>query len=415
MISRAEAKELIKKYIAVNSPIQTGATLGTIRPNTTFNVYNIPIEYLVPNVMNDRIAMRIREYEVQNSGELSFDNETDIEYVYKTIEDENKNENQHTLEDLAKKGQEEFGVITCDGIVVSGNRRVTLLRKLWQGEAHNYNQLCDKFKCFKCIVLDETYTKKEILALETITQMGKDKQVDYNRINLYIKVDNLFKAGYGYKQIKDYMGMKKESDVKDMHDLYKFMCEYLETIGKANHFSLLDGLEDQMKNTLAFFKKLDNKRYDADWDYDDNDVNDFKLVCYDYLRAHYEGKEYRDVLLGKVNKYKGNGVFTNKKIWERFLTRHNKIIEAHEDKLITENDWKTLGKTQFKSTLSSAEHDLKEILQNKNAKDIISAIDQKVDSLENLIDKCNELDEEDVEKLKNINKRIYYIFKDFKD
>ena len=108
MITRIEAKELIKKYMAANTPIQTGATLGTIRPNTTFDVYNIPIEYLVPNVMNDRIAMRIREYEEENNRKLSFENETDIEYIYKTIEDENKSDNQHTLEDLAKKGQEEF-------------------------------------------------------------------------------------------------------------------------------------------------------------------------------------------------------------------------------------------------------------------------------------------------------------------
>ena len=73
-----------------------------------------------------------------------------------------------------------------------------------------------------------------------------------------------------------------------------------------------------------------------------------------------------------------------------------------------------LGKTQFKSILSDAEHDLKDILQNKNAKDLISAIDQKVDSLETLIDACNELDEEDVEKLQSINKRIYNIFREFK-
>lgn len=415
MISRIEAKELIKRYITANEPIQTGATLGAIRPNTTFNVYNIPIEFLVPNVMNDRIAMRIREYEEENNRKLNFENETDIEYIYKTLEDENQSDNQHTLEDLAKKGQEEFGVITCDGIVVSGNRRVTLLRKLWQGEASKYHQPFDKFKCLKCIVLDDTYTEKEILALETITQMGKDKQVDYNRINLYIKVDNLFKAGYGYKQIRDYMGIKKESEVKEMHDLYKFMCEYLENIGKANYFSLLDGLEDQIMKTSTFFKKLDNKTYDADWEYDDNDVNEFKLVCYDYLRAHYEGKEYRDVLLGKVNKNKGNGVFTNKKVWARFLKRHNDTIEAHEEKLITEEDWKMLGKSQFKSILNSAKNDLNDILQNKNAKDLIFAIDQKVDSLETIIESFDELDKDDVEKLKKINKRIYNICREFRN
>ena len=414
MITRIEAKKLIFKYIQTNEPVQTGASLGTIRPGKKYDVYNIPLAYLVPNVLNDRIAMRIREYESEIGRKLSFDIEEDIEYVYKTIFDENKKENEHTLRDLALKGQEENAVITCDGIVVSGNRRLTLLRKLYNGEVNNLNRPTDEFGFLKCIVLDESFTTKEVQALETITQMGKDKQVDYNRINLYIKVDNLANAGYNYNKIKEYMGLKNEKEASQMHELYKFMCQYLENIGKLNHFSLLDGLEDQMIKTYTFFKHLDNKAYDANWDYTENDVADFKMVCYDYLRAHYEGKEYRDVLLGKVNKNKGDGVFTDQSVWKKFLERHNNIIDSHVERLITEDDWKNLGSNQFASNLASASKSLYDIHQNKSAKDLIDVIDQKVNMLETIVLNLNELDSTDLDTLKNINKRIYNLCKDFK-
>lgn len=59
-ITREEAREKIKKIISEQTPIKTGQTLP-IRSGTTFNVYLIPIEYLAPNVLNDRITWKIRE------------------------------------------------------------------------------------------------------------------------------------------------------------------------------------------------------------------------------------------------------------------------------------------------------------------------------------------------------------------
>ncbi len=290
MITRAEAKKRIQDVINNNDPVLTGVSLGALKPNQKHDVYNIPLDLLVPNVLNDRIAMHIKEYEQEIGRKLDFENIEDIEYVFEKIENINKNENKRTLEDLAKKGQEDYAVITSNGIVVSGNRRTTLLRKLSKGEASKYNRLCDEFNFLKCIVLDDSYTDKDIMKLETITQLGKDKQVDYNRINLYIKVDNLYNAGFNYVQIKECMSQKDERTVKDMHDLYKFMVNFLEDIGKPNHYSILDGLEDQMIKTQSFLKKVENKSYDCDWEYNDNDVANLKQVMNDYMRAHYEGK-----------------------------------------------------------------------------------------------------------------------------
>lgn len=170
-ITREEAREKIKKIISEQTPIKTGQTLP-IRSGTTFNVYLIPIEYLAPNVLNDRITWKIREWEAENGRKLSPNNQEDVEYVYDLIEKESPKDNDNTMKDLADKGQQVDGIITKEGIIIDGNRRATLLRKLFRGAASKYNKNLEDFRFFKAIVLSEDIDDKEIMALETRIQIG---------------------------------------------------------------------------------------------------------------------------------------------------------------------------------------------------------------------------------------------------
>ena len=63
-ITRAEAKQKIEAILREQQPVKTGQTLP-IRSGMTFNVYLIPVEYLAPNVLNDRIAWKIRELKLK--------------------------------------------------------------------------------------------------------------------------------------------------------------------------------------------------------------------------------------------------------------------------------------------------------------------------------------------------------------
>lgn len=339
MVTRTEAKKKIKEIIDNQKPIKTGLTLP-IRKGVTFDVYRIPLALLVPNVLNDRITWKIREYEAENGRSLDINSDDDVAYLFETILSEHPAENERTKADLARNGQQVDGVITNDGIIVDGNRRATLLRALFNGEAEKYNQNVEDFRYFNTIILPEDVDGKEIMALETMLQIGADEKVGYNRICLYVKVDNLLKAGYTYPQIKQYMNLKSEKEVGEMKQVFDLMVEYLETIGKPNHFTLLDGLEDQFLNARTVFKRLDNGSYNAEWDYKPSDVAEFKMVCYDYMRAKFEGKKFRDTLVGKPNKT--NGVFIEKKVWDNFLENHNQILDANGPE--TETDWQLLGK-----------------------------------------------------------------------
>lgn len=408
-ITREEAKQKIEAILKKQQPVKTGQTLP-IRNGTTFNVYLIPVEYLAPNVLNDRIAWKIREFEAEKGRKLSPNNQEDVEFVYDLIEKESPKENDKTLKDLAEKGQQVDGIITNDGIIIDGNRRATLLRKLFKGAATRFNKNLEDFRFFKAIVLSEDIDDKEIMALETRIQIGEDKKLAYNPICLYIKVDNLSAAEYNDQQIANYMNVM-ESEVKERREIFRLMNEYLESIGKPNHYTLLEGLEDQFINTKTVFKKMDNGTYAAyDWDYTDEDVANFKQVCYDYLRAKFEGKKYRDILIGKPNKT--NGVFIKKSVWQEFFTNHESIIESNNPQ--NEKDWEALGKKQFASNLKNASEKLDDVLNEKNVTYLVNTILGKVKTLTECLEDNGELSSEDYDNLKQINSDLWQILKDYK-
>lgn len=406
MLSRAEAKIKIQECLK-NNPIRTGVKLP-IRPGETFDVYKIPIEYLVPNLANDRIAWKIREFEAINNRKLSYESEEDINYVYELIEGEHPRENDKTLRDIAQKGQQLNGVITNDGKIIDGNRRATLLRILgFKGKARDYNQSVEKFRFFETIVLSEDITDKEIMALETSLQIGEDAKVDYDPINIYIKIDNLLKVGYTENHVAEYMGLDVK-DIKDRVERFKLMNDYLKFVCKEDYFTLLSGLEDHFIRANSVFKKLDNKTYSVDWSYTDLDAINFKEVAFDYMRAKYEGKEFRDNLLGGSNK--GDGAFLKEKEWKDFFARHSEIV--NNATLENEEDWKMLS-NQFKGNLRHTRKQLESYLDDNNIGSIISAISTKVENLENLIKDKPQMDAKSVENLKKIEKRIYMIRREF--
>ena len=70
----------------------------------------------------------------------------------------------------------------------------------------------------------------------------------------------------------------------------------------------------------------------VEWGYDETDVSDLKVVCFDYIRARYEGKEFRDI----AKPSKKESIFCKETIWKDFLAEHKKTIDNAEEKSIDE-------------------------------------------------------------------------------
>jgi len=372
-------------------------------------VYEVPTELLRFNYVNGRIGTEVREFEIisgANLDQLPIDviNDKIHNWIWKKSESENKK----TLRDIRDKRQIIPGVITRDGIVVDGNRRFMIARKLNE-EGLN--------RQFLTVILDDTYedggdNELQIKKLETEIQLGQDEKVKYGAIEPYIKimdfVDKYIEVKspkMKYEELARLMGIKDEKTVKVKYRIGKIMLEFLDYIGFPDMFSRLQNTEDlfiQLENTYRLYK---NEKGAAGWNFDENDIHNFKVGGFEVIRWNYnaskekkgdwESKKLRE----KYFKNSANKtIFSNPKIWIDF----NNSLEDLEDievpslldvlqkEGISASDaakkidkiWADKASPIFKKALGAAESRIKDKENNNQPeKFIIDALNK----LENLI------------------------------
>jgi hypothetical protein len=352
----------------------------------TETVYNIPLSNLVYNKYNGRILSRTKSLEKQN---LSIDIESDAgrDLIETLLWDSKKDRNAKTLKSIQDFGQQKVGIITRDGVIIDGNRRAMLLNKI------------DRLGYFKAIVLPVTLEENpiEIERLETTYQMGEDEKVDYNPIEKYLKAKQIFdklisklSKAEAIKNIADWMG-QRESTVQDYLDVMETMDEYLEYFEYDGIYTQLDGREDQFISLTtwlnSFYGEASKK---AGWGYSNSDVDDLKIISFDYIRAKYEGKEFRYLAHG----LKGNHFFGDKELWKSFSKIHfdelkgnveseidfnSNNLKAHLDK--RDSDFSELVIEKFKENVNN--HYQK--LRNRQAQDEpVKLLAQALDKIESI-------------------------------
>lgn len=300
------------------------------------NVYLIPLEYLVYNKYNGRILSRTQSLEKQN---YSIDVETPEgkELIEKLLWESNESRNKTTLASLAG-GQQKVGIITKDGIIIDGNRRAMLLNR---SKAFDY---------FKAVVLDVTLEENplEIEKLETTYQMGEDEKVGYNPTEKYIKTKLLYKklAQKEYssreslnvtekkaiEKIGKWMGEDDNEIIKYLNTMER-MDEYLDYLGYNGIYTQLDKREDHflfLTKWLSNYYGESGKAFDG---HKDTDVDDLKTISFDYIRARYEGKEFRIIGEG----LKSNHFFGDEDIWKSFSKSHFEKVSQIQEQPIDYN------------------------------------------------------------------------------
>ena len=283
-------------------------------------VYKIPLSYLVYNKYNGRILSRTKSLEKQNH---IIDVETDEgkKQIEQLLWDSKEDRNKKTEKDLDDFGQKKVGIITRDGIIIDGNRRAMLLNRL------------GKVDYFKAVVLPVKLDENliEIQKLETSFQMGEDEKLGYNPIEKYLKARDLFDVlitnnneDAALSKIADWMGEQK-STIQDLLLVIKTMDEYLSEFKYDGIYTQLDGREDQFINLTkwldTFYGAQSGKAFDG---YQDDDVDDLKVVAFDYIRDKYEGKEFRVIAHGQ----KQNHFFGDLTIWKSFRDIHFEITKS---------------------------------------------------------------------------------------
>lgn len=266
-------------------------------------IYQFNHTELAFNKANGRIHAEAIEKEAELGRSLDIWNKDDQKIVKGLLLSIRKEENEKIKTDLAKKGQIRPGIITCDGIVINGNRRKALLDEIYEETGE------EKYKYLEAHVLPSNITKSELWLIEAGIQMSAPQQLDYSPINNLLKLKEGVSSGLRIEDMASRIfgvtAEKIRTDLKRLELIDEYLNEFLDKPGK---YYLVKGLAEHFIDLQNILEWTENPRVlnRIDWGPEENDINELKLVAFYYIRAGYPHLRVRDL----------RKIFTMKKPWE---------------------------------------------------------------------------------------------------
>lgn len=188
--------------------------ISNVRRN--FQVYRVPLRYLIPNFKNGRILDKVLQKQVEMGRELDlFDVgkksivklDGDLEIVHGFLKDSSNNHKE--LKNEMKGGQKDPGVVTSDGVLLNANRR-------WAEMIELYLETGDEsYVYLDVIVLPDNLTKDQLLDIEAQVCISKKQQEDYSPINNMLSIAQRIEAGQSNKHVAKIMGFTLQKVEKD--------------------------------------------------------------------------------------------------------------------------------------------------------------------------------------------------------
>ncbi|MGQ7338431.1 hypothetical protein ACTGYP_11125 [Streptococcus suis] len=288
--------------LQLGNPIST-KKLSIQGERRVFDVYRVPIEYLIYNKKNGRIATYVSKY--TDDGNIFPESVVDFNNIIEGyIEQSNPEALKRTKANIKIMSQTEPAVVLSNGIVLDGNRRFTSLRQLSrEGAGAEFNYL-------EAIILDqEKYTEKDIKRLELNLQHAIESRVDYNPIDRLVDIYRDLIENDGTFTIEEYQRETQlsVSEIRKEIEIAKLLVEYLEFINQPKRFYI--ARDQKVDGPLReIYKILNSKKID---EYDKDDIKDYlftNILTLDgdvtrrirELKMVFEDRKLREKLLEEV-------------------------------------------------------------------------------------------------------------------
>ncbi|MEQ7328393.1 hypothetical protein ABQE91_10835 [Xanthomonas campestris pv. campestris] len=183
----------------------------------------VPVDFFNPNRREDG-SVQLRQHQILVEQARTGSGET-----IKPIYDELKRVRQQTDE----------LIISADGVVVNGNRRLAAMRELLREDLDTFGS----FSHVNCLVLPASANTEEIRSLEIALQMQPETKLPYEWTALGRAVRDLREAGHSDEQITREMN-RSRSEILRAVKMVDAAELYLDSwLAKPQNFDELDGTE----------------------------------------------------------------------------------------------------------------------------------------------------------------------------
>lgn len=357
-------------------------------------VKKIPLKDLIYNKYNGRIKSAVLSYESLR-GFLNPNDEKDKIIIENYLFESAENRNEKTIQSLRDYGQQEIGIVTNDLIVIDGNRRASLLSKLYrEGSSIDY---------FKAIILPDNLAenKLEIIKLETNYQMGVDNKVEYKPIEKYLRCKELISPPHkiSVEDVAKLMG-EKPSRINQWMDILSLMEEYLKYLDSPEVYTRLDKKEGHFVDLNNYLKQYSNNE-------------ELKEVYFDFIRLGLPVQRARIIGNPKDNQ----SLYSTSSLWQPFYEEHIKVKNTLSEKTFSElkrenpeksneqifgsidNYFSEKLKTNLVNNLVQGEIAIKELKIKNNIKSKLQEISRYISHLN--INDIDNLEKEEIKKILN--------------
>jgi hypothetical protein len=274
-------KKRIDKYIDESDCKQQDYERVFVRgKKKILSVYRLPTEFLYFNIQNGRFAAEYREKIRIEGGVLDPKKPGDEKIIQKMLLDLDPAQTKLDKKDFSEVGQRKAGVITPDGYVIDGNRRLAIITSMFAEKQE------EQWKYMNVARLTEPLQKEDLWRLEGGYQLGKEQQQKYGPINTMLKIREGKDAGLSNKQIADALYGVKEKEIEDMLERLKLVERYLEHINAPERYSLAQGKDNHFINLQAIISNCKQRGYDR------VKITNMKTAAFQLI---FEGKKHEDI------------------------------------------------------------------------------------------------------------------------
>ena len=225
----------------------------------TLSVYKLPIDLLYYNIRNGRFAAEYRNEVKKEGGALVPEKKDDAKKIRNLLWNLNVNESKLTYQDIQQRGQWKPGIITEDGYVIDGNRRMSILSKLFQDTSD------DEFKFIKVGRLPANVENTDLWKLEAGIQLGKEEIVRYGPMNELLKLEEAKSLGISNEEIaKVLYGIDDVKEIEAKLDRLNLIKKYLIHIDNPDNFKLAESKVEHFVELQKIIKAEEDAKLDPD-------------------------------------------------------------------------------------------------------------------------------------------------------
>lgn len=208
-------------------PIEIGGV------KTVLPFYAFPMDILCYNANNGRLAMDRRQWEADNGRRLDGCSREDAYILRDMLLTLDEDKTLALKEDIRKKGQMEPGVISNDGVVINGNRRMAVIEELHREEPTG------KWETLEAVRLPKEISEKDLWKIEAGLQLSKDRVAEYHPVNELLKIKEGVDRALTPEEVAAAMYGWKAEDVTDALERLDLIDSFLGFLSQDGNYGAI--------------------------------------------------------------------------------------------------------------------------------------------------------------------------------